>query len=105
MKLEAGKRYKIGQPPIGDAMSLVEDFGEGLASPAFQLGMQLLNQKEFGGKPLNLTTPNIMENSATKAVLTPIITQDIYDLIAEDPSYIPLLFPDALGASLTIYGR
>lgn len=101
----AGKRYRVGQPPIGDAVSLIEDFGEGLASPVMQAAMQLLNQKEFGNKPLDMTNPNPFENSAGKALLTPMISQDLYDLLQEDPSYVPLLFPDALGAPLTIYGQ
>lgn len=101
----AGKRFRVGQPPIGDAVSLIEDFGEGLASPVMQAAMQLLNGKEFGNKPLDMTNPNPFENSAGKALLTPMISQDLYDLLQEDPSYVPLLFPDALGAPLTIYGQ
>jgi len=101
----AGNRFKIGQPPIGDAVSLIEDFGEGLASPVMQTAMQFLNQKEFGNKPLDMTNPNPFENSMGKSLMTPMITQDLYELLQEDPSLVPLIFPDALGAPLTVYGR
>lgn len=75
------------------------------ASPVGQLTQAIINGEEFGGKPLNFTSPNPFENTAIKNILVPILTEDLYEIAKTDPDLlhgfltksVPTLVPNALG--------
>jgi hypothetical protein len=97
-----GKFSKFGDYGKRDGLDLVEDFLEGMGSPVAGLAMDLLRSEEFGGRPLNLTSMNPWENTITRDLIVPMITQDIYDIIQEDPRYLPLIGPALFGQAINV---
>jgi hypothetical protein len=96
-----GETKGLGEGPyVPTGLDLVEDLGEGLASPAFRAAIEVLRKSEHfsgpqaAGQELGLRT--VIDTT------TPIIGQDMWDIITESPQYIPLLYPDAIGVGLTI---
>lgn len=79
---------------------------ESKLSPVAAFARDIISRKEFGNKPLNFTSINPAENTLTKDLVTPLIIQDIYELIQEDPDLIPWLAPPAMaGMGVQTYRR
>lgn len=96
-----GETKGLGEGPfIPTGLDLVEGLGEGLASPAFRAAIEILKKSEhFAGPQAKGQEVGLRTMTDT---MTPIIGQDIWDIVTEHPEYIPLLFPDAVGNALTI---
>lgn len=83
--------------------TLTRSFLENKLSPLGAMGDVLINRGEVAGRPLNFTSPNPFENTITRALTNPIIVQDAYDILREDPTLGPLLIPDMFGQSVQVY--
>lgn len=73
------------------------------ASPATGLGIAALKGSEPGGRKLDFTNVNPFENTIGRYLTNPIIVQDIYELINEDPNLLPLAGLDMFGQGVQVY--
>ena len=100
-----GKQTDLNKKPFaqGGVGTLERAFIENKLAPTASLGANLMNRSEMGGRELNFTSPNPFENTLTRTLANPIILQDVYDVIKEDPTLAPLLGPDMFGQSIDVY--
>ena len=94
-ELVYGSRY--GYPTKFDAIT---DFLINKASPEFSLFLRGLKQKGPQGEPIDWTKEQVDRSM-------PILLNDLWYIIQEDPSLIPILstIPAAFGAGVQTYGR
>ena len=102
-----GKLSLVGDYGAGSGVDLAEGFLENKASPFLSFAMALANRQEMGGKPLNFTTLNPFENTATRQLAVPMITQDLYELFTHEPDLAQKLaiVPSSLGMSIQTYNK
>jgi len=104
----SGKEYDLWNkkgPFDPTSFDVIKNFGVSKLHPVFGFAYALLNgQKEMTGQKMNFTTTNPMDNAVAQRFI-PIVVQDIYQLMQEDPTLLPLLGPlTSLGMSTQIYG-
>jgi len=98
-----GESYTLGEGLADDAMQVLIRGVTNKASPLVNLGATLIRREDPVGKPVNLTSLNPYENTIMNT-FTPMITEDLIELMKEDPTLIPLLMPiSALGASVQVH--
>jgi len=73
------------------------------ASPPMGLAIAKLKGSEVGGRPLDFTNLNPAENTAARYLTNPIILQDMYEVIKEDPYLLPLIGLDMFGQNVDVY--
>jgi len=100
-----GKEYTLGEGLSDDALQMIIQSVTNKASPLVQLGMTLMRREDPVGKPVDLTSLNPYENTIINT-FTPMITEDLLELMKEDPALIPVLMPlGALGAGIQVHER
>ncbi len=86
---------RYGQQTAG---GVVADFMANRLAPIPSMAVNLLFNRSYGDEEFGIQS-ELMD----KAV--PIMVQDIYEVIEEDPSLAPLLVPAAFGVGVQTYGR
>lgn len=102
------KDLTAGNPVTGDVMDKIENWLENQTSPPVSFAMDVANRRRrFGGRNsrIDLTSPTDVGGLAMRDLATPISWENLYEIMQEDPTYTPLIFLDALGASVNIYER
>lgn len=95
----SGKTTKLGEGYKPETtMNVLTDLLVGKASPIAAFGLDMLNERAFGGKEVSLVGE--LQNR-----LTPIIAQDMVAVLKENPRLAPLLVPVFFGASMSTYGK
>lgn len=77
---------------------MVSNFFKNKLAPVPSFVWSWLEGKEFDGEPFEVK----------KALLNrtvPLVMQDMYELLNEDPSLAPLIAPAVFGAGVQTYGR
>lgn len=84
--------------------SILEDFGENKLSPMLSLVKKALpGATDFSGQPIKLLPSNDNGNPKTgeiAASFAPLVSQDLADILKDDPSLSPLMILDILGAGV-----
>ena len=101
----SGERTSLNEGPFapGGVGTLVRALFVNKLAPLASFGATILNRQEMGGRELNMTTINPFENTLTRTLANPIILQDLYDVMKEDPTLAPLLIPDMFGQGIDVY--
>jgi len=72
-------------------------FFESKANPTVGTILNLFEGRTFeGGKPTVRTV--------SRDLLAPLVLEDLWDLVQEDPRLVPLIIPGVFGASVQTYG-
>lgn len=101
----SGKASVFGDFGAQDASSLISNFAESKDAPWLNLAMAIMNRREVT-RPTNFKSLNPFENTAGRSLAVPMLAQDIYDVLKDDPSLLNLLaiVPlDAVGIGVQTY--
>lgn len=93
------REYDLGNPKFGESsrMDVMERFGRGKLNPVLGFAWSLLDkQKELSGKKMDLTTMNPFENAVAQRFI-PILIQDLYEVMTNEPRNAWMLGPAAFG--------
>jgi len=100
------KEYTLGSNPVVDnGFDVGVNFLAGKTAPMASLGIAGLKRAEMGGRPLNFTTMNPMENTMTRYLTNPMVLQTLYEVINEDPDLLPLVGADWMGSGVQVYDK
>jgi len=100
-----GGEYMLGEKyGADDRLDVLERFLTNRSSPLGSLFISMMRGREPSGKDIDMTTLNPMENTVMKSII-PIIMQDVYQLVQEDPSLLPLIAPSMLGGSVEVHNN
>jgi len=100
---QTGRPYTLGEGITDDAIMVLVKALMYKEAPLPGFFTSLIRREDPIGKPLNLTSPNPFENVALNT-FTPMIMEDLYELIKEDPGLIPILMPlVTLGGSVQVH--
>lgn len=84
--------------------SVLEDFGENKLSPMLSLAKKALpGATDFSGQPIKLLPSDDNGNPKTGEIAAsffPLVSQDLADILKDDPSLSPLMILDILGAGV-----
>jgi len=94
----SNKRTELGEGFRADTMKdVVYGFIESKEAPLLNFAVNVLKGTDFTGNPVTLS-------SEVGSKLTPIIAQDLKEILIEDPNLLWTLIPANFGAGLQVYG-
>lgn len=100
---ETGRPYTLGEGITDDAIIVLVKALMYKEAPLPGFFTSLIRREDPIGRPLDLTSLNPYENKALN-LFVPMITEDLFELVKEDPGLIPILMPlVALGGSVQVH--
>lgn len=100
---KSGEETDLRTNPLYGTWDVAENALLNKTSPLAGLGVAILKGREQSGEPTDFTTLNPMNNSASKRFL-PMLSQDLYELLQEDPKLWPTIIPGSLGMGVQSFG-